>query len=188
MAFSLEHHNAMVVPDLPEFHWEDLFACSVDKPSFSASRTADPPLVADPDVPGPKRRRLEKPFSGWVGEDANAKDKEVVLWLELLVGIADQSRVGQQLAAMRESGATATELVQFLGILTADKASITLAKHRMYLSFLLSSGFPIIVDETQAFAYMKSLLDAGSRHSRATGVLKALRFLQHIFEVPDLKQ
>eukprot|EP00971_Amphidinium_carterae_P349938 6491307-Amphidinium_carterae.2 len=137
--------SAIGVPDLPKFPREDLFTGSLDcesfistflqSPSFPALRTTEPPLVADPDVAGPKRRRLEKAFSGWVGEDANAKGKELVLWLELLVGITDQSCVGKQLAAMRESGATALELVQFLGLLTADK-------HRMYLGFLLSSGFP----------------------------------------------
>eukprot|EP00971_Amphidinium_carterae_P259147 5142864-Amphidinium_carterae.1 len=64
---------------------------------------------------------------------------------------------------MRNAGATVVELVRsyFQGILIADKGTSILAKHWMYFGFLRNRGFPL--------------------------VFKALHFLQHIFEVPDLK-
>eukprot|EP00971_Amphidinium_carterae_P309985 6160101-Amphidinium_carterae.1 len=135
-----------------------------------------------------KRMKRGKSFAGWSQSDQNHKSSELVCWVDIALELGSASRVAQQMLAMSSSGASRLELSNFLAVITSDREVNTLTRHRSSLNVLKRQIGVMVPTEDGMFQYLRELLGQGAPKTRAVSALKALMFLQHVFEVLSLKE
>ena len=137
-----------------------------------------------------KRARRSVPFQGVEVVAEQARSKEVQLWLDIVWGLGQRSRIAQDLMRMAGAGESLTSLSKFLGIIVNDREPSTLRRHRLALEAWKEWRQEIVVsvpsDELVVFRYLMAIAESGRGTSKALVFLKSLLFVQHVFEVYDL--
>ena len=185
--------------------WKDLFkspsgitepAMKFRRPTFRIN-----PAVEEPSVePATKRSRpVVRLVSGWAdiiksGEDLCWQDqKEAKMqtalkrWLDVTLRFPDT--IGLKVMLQRQPNVQAQ--LRMVRNLLWRKAAGTLLKRVnslcRYMTFLGDAGIPFPGDEHQLYQFMVSqqLMDVPS--TRLSGVMEALRFVEHVMGVDELK-
>eukprot|EP00971_Amphidinium_carterae_P177452 3519228-Amphidinium_carterae.1 len=136
----------------------------------------------------PKRSRKHKGFSGWLVTDQRDKNAELLCWVDIAFSLGDSSKVTQQMRVMSSSGASKWELAKFLAVITSDREVSTLARHRSSLNQMKRQSGVLVPSEEEFFRYLSQMLEHDSPKTWAVSILKALLFLQHVFEVTVLRE
>ena len=80
-----------------------------------------------------KRARRSIPFQGVEVVAEQAREKEVKLWLDIVWGLGQRSRISQDLMRMAGAGESLTSITKFLGVVVNNREPSTLRRHRLAL-------------------------------------------------------
>ena len=200
--------QAAVSRKRPAFFWERGFLKKIFGAPTSMGNFQEFVDTVDPDIelreetdkmdpPSSLFARLgekdPEPSVNWLARKEKLRNKEVEEWMPILLSQPNATELGQQLATMRASGASALRLRQLLQAWLSSRDPLTLAKHRRSLGKFsawikdaedLNQTIPF--DQETVLNYMRHLWDRRASGSSSIQFYKACLFSLHVLGAKNL--